>query len=50
MFNENSIVVQAWVRQIKQKVVTFDDVPVLFNFRDVVSNILDNNKEDEVNV
>lgn len=50
MFNENSIVVQAWVRKIKEGAVTFDDVPALSNLRDVVANSLANNKEDEANV
>ena len=47
MFNENSITVQAWVRKIKEGAVTFDDVPSLLNLRDVVRDILDNNKEVE---
>ncbi len=42
MFSENSIIVQAWVRQIKQEVVTRGDVPNLSNLRDVVFSILDN--------
>ena len=42
MFNEHSIVVQAWIRQIKQEVVTREDVPNLSNLRDVVYSILDN--------
>lgn len=50
MFNENSITVQAWVRKINQGAVTYDDVPALFNLRDVVSIVLDNSKEDDTNV
>lgn len=44
MFNENSIVVQAWVRKINQGAVTLEDVPTLFNLRDMVAGILDENK------
>lgn len=50
MFNENSVVVQAWVRKIRQEAVTFDDVPTLFNLRDVVGGILGINEEDEADV
>lgn len=41
MFHEKSVVVQAWVRQIGQGKVTFDDVPALFNLREVVAVVLD---------
>lgn len=47
MFSDKSITVQAWIRQIKQGAVTFNDVPDLFNLRDVVGSILDINKEVE---
>lgn len=36
MFNENSVVVQAWIRKIEEGAVTFEDVPALSNLRDVV--------------
>ncbi|MEH6944769.1 hypothetical protein [Bacillus sp. JJ722] len=49
MFNENSIVVQAWIRKIEQGAVTSDDVPALFNLREVVATILDS-KGDAKNV
>lgn len=48
MFNKKSVVVQAWVRQIKnpEGSVTFDDVPALSNLRDVVGSILENIKSE----
>lgn len=45
MFNENSVVVQAWVRKVKDGTVTTDDVPNLSNLIDVVTFI--NNAEVE---
>jgi hypothetical protein len=50
MFNENSVIVQTWVRKIREGAVTLENVPALFNLRDVVSSVLDNNEEVEVNV
>ncbi|WP_274853281.1 hypothetical protein [Bacillus methanolicus] len=50
MFNENSVVVQAWVRKIREGAVTFDDVPALSNLRDIVRDILDHKKGEEANV
>lgn len=46
MFNTNSAVVQAWVRQINnpEASVTYEDVPDLDNLRDVVATVLENNK------
>ena len=41
MFNEKSIVVQAWVRKINQGAVSFEDVPILSNLRNVVGEILE---------
>ncbi|MGE7216577.1 hypothetical protein ACQKJC_08765 [Priestia koreensis] len=49
MFNENSVVVQAWVRKINQGAVTLENVPSLFNLRDMVQFVL-GNKGDEANV
>jgi hypothetical protein len=43
VFDENSIVVQAWVRKINQGAVTLENVPALFNLHDVVAGILDEN-------
>lgn len=41
MFSKESVVVQAWVRQIKKEAVKREDVPSLSNLRDVVLSILD---------
>lgn len=48
MFNENSVIVQAWVRQIQnpEGTVTYEDVPALSNLRDVVGRILETNKSE----
>lgn len=42
MFNENSGLVQVWVRLIKQGLYTINNVPNLSNLREVVSSILNN--------
>ncbi|WP_180968055.1 hypothetical protein [Cytobacillus massiliigabonensis] len=49
MFTDKSAVVKAWVRKINEGAVTYDDVPALFNLRDIVGDVLDV-KEDEANV
>ena len=40
-FNESSALVALWVKKIKQGVITRDDVPALFNLREMVNQILD---------
>lgn len=45
MFNEDSAVVKTWVRAIERGDKHEDDVPDLFNLRDVVLIII--NGEDE---
>ena len=40
MFNENSGLVQVWVRLIKQGIYMINNVPDLSNLREVVLNIL----------
>jgi len=40
MFNENSGLVQVWLRLIKSGNYTFDDVPFISNLRAVIANIL----------
>ena len=42
MFNENSGLVQVWVRLIKQGLYTINNIPNLSNLREVVSSILNN--------
>lgn len=42
MFNENSGLVQVWVRLIRSGVYTIDNIPNLSNLKEVVSNILNN--------
>lgn len=42
MFNENSGLVQVWIRLIKQGLYTINNVPNLSNLREVVFNILNN--------
>lgn len=41
MFNEKSIVVKTWVELVKMGTYTREQVPALFNLRDVVYSILD---------
>jgi hypothetical protein len=41
MFNENSMVVKTWVDLVKMGVYKREDVPALFNLRDIVYSILD---------
>lgn len=41
MFNKNSIVVKAWVDLVKMGAYKREEVPALFNLRDVVYSILD---------
>ena len=40
MFNENSIVVKVWVKNIKEGSYTREQVPELSNLRDVVLDVL----------
>lgn len=42
MFNENSGLVQVWVRLIKQGLYTINNVSNLSNLREAVSSILNN--------
>lgn len=42
MFNENSGLVQVWVRLIKQGLYTINNVPNLSNLREVVFSVLNN--------
>lgn len=41
MFNENSIVVQTWVRAVQSGTKTLEDVPNLSNLREVVISIIE---------
>lgn len=41
MFNENSIVVQTWVRAVRNGTKTLEDVPDLSNLREVVISIIE---------
>ncbi|MBP2027389.1 hypothetical protein J2Z35_001183 [Acetoanaerobium pronyense] len=41
MFNENSMVVKTWFDLVKMKIYKREEVPALFNLRDVVYSILD---------
>lgn len=40
-FTENSYLVQLYVMNIQKKVITKEDVPNLYNLRDVVYSIID---------
>lgn len=40
MFNENSALVQIWVRLIKQGTYTTNNIPNLFNLKEIVLQIL----------
>jgi hypothetical protein len=40
-FNENSALVKIWVRNVQEGNYTREQVPNLFNLRDVVYSILD---------
>ena len=40
MFNENSALVQVWIRLIKQGVYTFNEIPNLSNLQDVIAEVL----------
>lgn len=42
MFNQNSGLVQIWVKNIKDKGYAKSDVPNISNLREVVYEILDN--------
>jgi hypothetical protein len=41
MFNENSSVVNIYVRNINEGKITKEQVPDLFNLKEVIYNILD---------
>lgn len=41
MFNENSAIVNTWVRAIKSGSKTFKDVPNLFNLKEVVKKVVE---------
>lgn len=41
MFDENSQIVRTWVRLVSDGICAKDQVPKLFNLREVVSEILD---------
>lgn len=45
MFNESSAIVKIWVRNVKEGNYTREQVPNLFNLREVVYEVLD---EEEV--
>lgn len=40
MFNENSIVVKVWVKNVKEGLYTREQVPELSNLREVVLSLL----------
>lgn len=40
-FTKESAVVQTWVRAVRNGVKSFEEVPVLFNLRDVVAAVLE---------
>ena len=48
MFNENSALVEVWIRLIKQGVYTFNEIPNLSNLQDVIAEVL-LEKEDTAN-
>ena len=41
MFTKNWNIVQLYVRKIRDGEITIDDVPNLFNLREVVAEVLD---------
>ena len=41
MFNENSVIVQVWVRAVRNGTKTLEDVPNLQNLREVVISIIE---------
>ena len=41
-FNENSTLVQFNIKRIREEIMEKEDVPNLFNLRDVVYSIIDN--------
>lgn len=47
MFNANSQLVKTWVRLVQGGQFTVDEIPNLFNLRDVVKSVLDAEKENE---
>lgn len=40
-FNENSALVQLYVKNIREEKITRDDVPNLLNLQDIVYGVLD---------
>ena len=46
-FDENSMVVNAWVTMIVNGARTLNDVPEIWNLREVVKKVLDQRKEDK---
>lgn len=40
MFNENSYLVKLYVRKIQEGIMTIDDVPTLYNLKDVVMTLI----------
>lgn len=41
MFNENSALVKMWVRNVQEGNYSRENVPNLFNLRDIVYSLLD---------
>lgn len=46
MFTKDSAIVKAWVRMVQGEIYGRESIPNLSNLRDVVIDVLDNNKED----
>ena len=40
MFNQNSFLVKLWARKINEGEVTLDNVPQLFNLKEVVEELI----------
>ena len=48
MFNENSALVKIWVRYVEDGKITKEDVPNLFNLREIICQILDAQQDKNV--
>lgn len=40
MFNENSAIVSTWVKLVRNGTYALDQVPTLFNLKEVVASVL----------
>ncbi|QKS71896.1 hypothetical protein FLK61_35095 [Paenalkalicoccus suaedae] len=48
MFNPDSVVARTWAKAVKRGDKNEDDVPNLFNLRDIVITILNNEEDSDV--